>query len=203
MTDIISNIITDKQDIKNQLGTIPDALPLVKRFNRTASIRRLFSKQFFTELGTSFALGSATNGILGTTTLGDRRVDIDSRVFPYKNIVEEDFVDDTFIDNVLSTGTINIPSEEYTVDGAELLQSKTVCKIGLPISNVKVTSLNYTGDAPVIEVSNDNGITFFTTTLGTLYNFSASNETDSLQYRVTTTGNTVLSAPIKIQVNKG
>lgn len=204
MGDIINNIVTDKQDIKNQIGTLPDSLPVVKRFNNTLRLRRLFAKQFFLDPVDSFVLGSATNGVLGTNMLGDRRVEVSSRVFPHNNVVEEDFVDDTFIDTDVSTGSINTSNETFSLSSGQILQSKVVCKIGTPINNIKFSSLigGVVGTDFDLYVSVDSGATFRQIDYDKVVNFTNGGENDALVYKIIAINTVTLESPLKIQVNK-
>lgn len=98
MTEVINNIIEDKANIKNQIGGYGDTIPTLKQFSNGVKVRRLFTKQFVLDPADSFVLGSPTLGVLGTSKLGDRRVEVESFVYPFRNTVEEDLLDTQFID---------------------------------------------------------------------------------------------------------
>ena len=108
MTNLLGNIIKDKRNIKNQLGSIPESSPALKKFSSATRIRRLFTKQFVLDPVDSFVLGSQTLGVLGTSKLGDRSVEVDNYVFPHRNVVEENLADLLFIDDSVTTATIKI-----------------------------------------------------------------------------------------------
>lgn len=108
MSSLLRNIVDDKQDIRNQLGTTPDTFSIPLNFNRQVSLVPRFSKQFVLDPADSFVLGSPTLGVLGTSKLGDRRVEVESFVYPFRNIVEEDLADLLFIDESVTTATIKI-----------------------------------------------------------------------------------------------
>lgn len=201
MADIITNIIQDKQDVKNQLGTVPDVISSLQSFNQQIFIRPLFTKQFVINPNDSFVLGSATNAILGTTALGDRRTEDNSFVFPAKNIVEEDLYDAQFIDEDNTTATLGLDGTVTFADG-EVLVSDVVAKIRTSINSLKVTDLNTSGGSLAIEYSIDGGSNWSSITLGERLILTGGTSDDALVYRLTATGAVTLTGPIKIQVNQ-
>lgn len=198
MVDFNTALTQDKQDIKNQIGELPDVFGLPISFSEDIQIVPLFSKQFIMNPNDSFILGSPTNGVLGTNMLGDRSTEDDSFVFPYQNIVEEDLLDTTFINESVTTSTINGDGIATFTNG-QILQSKTVAKIRQNISSVLVTDLN--GSNLSIQVSNDGGSNYINATVGNVVKFTNSSNTDALMYKITASANTTLTGPIKIQIN--
>lgn len=221
MADIISNIISDKQEIKNQLGTVPEVISSIKNFEQQVFLRPTFVKQFVLVPNDSFILGSATNGVLGTNKLGDRRTEENSFVFPFRNIIEEDLLDTEYIDEDNTTATLNLDGTADFTAG-DILESEIVCKIGSAINSIKFLEyqgINYDASEMrldelqlgistfsdtnvVIEVSNNAGLNWFT--LDDINNrvfFSQSSSTDEFKYRITAISNFTLTAPLKIKVN--
>ena len=199
MTNLLGNIIKDKRNIKNQLGSIPESSPALKKFSSATRIRRLFTKQFVIDPADSFVLGSATLGVLGTSKLGDRSVELDNFVFPHRNVVEENLADLLFIDDSVTTATVS--DGEATFTDGQLLQSKTVAKIRQTISSLLLSEFNVTGAGnALVEVTVD-GTTWQPITQGVRLNLTGGTPEDILKYRITSTGAVTVTAPIKIQVN--
>lgn len=107
---MLDGIISDKRDIKNQLGTYSqsDVRPVLTNFSSRARVRRLWTKQFFMDPADSFVLGSSTLAILGQSKLGDRSVEVGNFVLPHRNVVEEDLLDFMFIDTEATTATVKV-----------------------------------------------------------------------------------------------
>lgn len=201
MADILTNIIQDKQDVKNQLGTVPDVISSLKTFNQQVFIRPIFTKQFVINPNDSFVLGSPTNAILGTTALGDRRTEDGVFIFPAQNIVEEDLYDTTFINETNTTATLGLDGTVTFADG-DVLESDVVAKIRVSINSLKVTDLNYSGGTLAIEYSTDGGISWSSINFNEKTMLTGGDSDDALKYRLTATGAVTLTGPVKIQVNK-
>lgn len=108
MADTVNNIVRDNYDVKSQIGDLPEVITAVKRYNPSLRIKRKYTKQYVLSTGTSFVLGSSTNGVLGVNKLGDRRIELDNFVFPYRDIVEEDLVDLSFINESETTANVKV-----------------------------------------------------------------------------------------------
>jgi len=200
---IINNIITDKQDIKNQLGNFNSTLPILRNFNNNIKLFRKVTTQKFIGVGTSFVLNSSTNGILGTSKLGDRRQDVAYFVFPFNDIFYEDFIDSQFID-ISSTGTLDTINQKYILNSGNVLLSMIVFKKNEPINKLKLSDFNYTGSIPLVEVSVDNGINWLSITKGQVLDTSQNgNISNILLYKITAnSGACEILDPFKIQINK-
>jgi len=164
MVDVISNIVTDKQDIKNQLGTIPNVLPVVKRFSNSINPKKIVTKQitrsiagamiwgsaifgvwgtskYGNTLGSSFILNSQNFGVLGTNSIGaNGSEEALYSVIPNNNVFIEYFGQSDYINTTNSTGTIDTINETYTITGTQILESEIIAKPRGPISGVKILS---------------------------------------------------------------
>jgi len=200
MANVINSVVQENYDVKQQLGDLPDVTQSLKRFQNRVNIRRLFTKQFVLDPADSFVLGSPTNAILGTSRLGDRRVELNNFVYPYNNIIEEDLDNYLFIDENNTDAVVE--NEKATFNSGDVLLSLVTAKINAPINNCKITDLDNDGDL-TIEVSNDNGVNWHTVTKNQTFFFPETDVDNQFVYRLTATTGTTTNAPIKIQINKG
>lgn len=223
MPNVINNIIGDKQNIKTQLGTIPDVNQVLKSFESSISVKEIVTKIVkITYDGSNdvFILNSPTYGILGQNRLGDSASSDELHaVLPRNNIFIEYFGQDEYINTTNSTGTINTTDETYTLSGNEILESEVIAKTRSPITSVKILShedlidsgvgmglgslelgvTTFTDDNVLIEFSNDSGTTWFSGNENEIYTFPSSSVNDELKYRLS--GDVIISSPIYIQVN--
>lgn len=159
MTDIITNIIDDKQDIKNQLGSLPNTLKVPFRFTEDVEPAYLAAKYERVDLsgsmiwgassaiwgtiewggvsGSSMILGSNFFGYLNLNVLGAGSLATSTyAVIPANNIFVEYFNQDMFIDTTASTGTLNTTAGTYTLAPGQILQSTVIAKLRTPITRV-------------------------------------------------------------------
>lgn len=228
MTDIISNIENDKQDIKNQLGDLPDVIPVAKIFNENIQPIEVVTKQekiTYDGSANVFILNSATYGVLGTNRLGNSASTTTLySVLPKDNEFVEYFGQNTFIDSGSSTGTLDTSAETYTLDSLQILQSEVIAKLREPITNAKVLSHEdledddtggmvlgslvlgtsvFSDDNVDLYLSNDGGTTWESADIGTTHTFATSGTTNELKYRITklSSGTTLVDKPIYVQIN--
>jgi hypothetical protein len=160
MADVISNIVEDKQEIKNQLGSVPDIMKIPKRFDSRIALKEVATKYTVRNIsgamiwgsptygtwgtaewgdtaGSAFILNSASFGVLGSNSLGSGgSSDALYAVIPNNNTFVEYFGQDDFIDTVNSTGTINTSTEVYSMTAGDVLQSEVIAKLRSPITSV-------------------------------------------------------------------
>lgn len=168
MVNVINNIIEDKQDIKNQLGTVPDVIPSVKRFSSSFKPKRHSVKINKATIGSgSFVLNSSLYGVLGTDTLGrGGHTDELYAVVPENNTFNEYFQEEQYINTTNSTGTLNTDTN-YALNSLEVLESEIIAKLRQPINKVKLlspTNLNLIASIPETNMvlgSLELGITVF------------------------------------------
>lgn len=228
MTDIINNIENDKQDIKNQLGDLPDVVPVAKLFNENiqpVKVVDVVEQKEFDGSDNVFILNSATYGVLGTNKLGDSASTTSTyAVIPNNNQFVEYFGQSTFIDSGSSTGTLNTTNETYVLTSLEILQSDVIAKLREPITNAKFLThedleddddngmiLGYlelgttlfSDDNVDLYLSNDGGSTWESADIGTTHTFVSSGTTNELKYRITnlSSGTITIDKPLYIQIN--
>jgi len=220
---VIDNIIQDKQDIKNQLGSTPSVFPTVKKFNNNFEVKRHSTKLNTATISFgSFVLNSSSFGRLGTDTLG-RGGHTDSlyAVVPHNNIFVERFYNTIYIDTSASNG-IQDTTGSYTLDAGEILQSEVIAKIRQPITSATFYSNDsfvdsgvgigmvlpftlgvstFAGDSASIYLSNDSGSTWVAANEGEVCTFPTSATTDELKYKIISgSGALVISDSIIIKV---
>lgn len=226
MADVISNIIDDKQDIKNQLGSLPNTLKIPFRFTEDITPKTLVTKQEKKILSGSnfFILNSATYGVLGTNKLGDAGITTELySVIPSNNIFEEYFNQDMFINTSASTGVLYTTNGTYTIDDGEIIESEVIAKLRTPIVSATVYSntdfvdtgtgtgllLPFTlgvstfgGDTVIVYLSNDSGANWYDVTEGVEFTFPTNSVNDELKYKIeSTAGSLTIADPLFIKVN--
>lgn len=224
MTDVINNIVDDKQDLKNQLGGTPDTIKVPFFFDGNITPLEIvteYTKRTFDGSNNVFILNSPTYGKLGTNKLGNNAsTDELYAVVPRNNVFGEYFGQNNYIDTTASTGTLNTTLETYTLAIGEVLQSEIIAKLRVPITKAKLLSnddLQDSGGGMIIpftlglsqfgvdnvsiEFSNDGGTTWEEADENKELVFSTSATTDELKYRITATSASTISDPVFIQVN--
>lgn len=164
MADIIGNIISDKQEIKNQIGTVPDVISSLKRFSKNIRVEHLVTKIIDTNISgamiwgsdtfgewgesnwgndvdKSFVLNSSTQGILGSNILGDATLQPKIyAVLPKDNQYRDYFDNDEYINTSKSTGTLSTSAGTYTLSDGEVLETEVICKLRSSISNCTIVN---------------------------------------------------------------
>ena len=226
MSDIINNIINDKQDIKNQLGTSPSVILAAKFFGDNIILASSITKLEELNLsgamlwgspefgvwgtakwggaeGKSFILDNNAFGYLNINVLGDGSVAYSVfSILPRNNIFNEYFTTKEYI-NKYSTGTIDLVHKTYTLSSSQKLLSNAIAKLRQPITSVKFIINSTENSSLKLEVSNDNGITWTEIQIGQKYIFGNSSNEDILKYRITNTGSAdiTISAPLICVIN--
>ena len=219
MVDIINNIVTDKQEIKNQLGSAPTVAKAV-------TPQRVVTKQVirgYDNTDNVFILNSASRGVLGQNRLGDNAsTDTLYSVLPNNNIYREFFSHDTFIDTSNSTGTLDPVNETYTFTAGQTLQSEVVAKLREPIQTVRfdlhedivdagggmilgsleLGTTTFTANTASLQVSNDSGVTWYDANVNEVFTFTTTSVNDELKYRVTANNGFQADKPITIFINE-
>lgn len=188
--DVLGNIVSDKQDVKNQLGSIPVITPVIRRFSSPLKIKHKYNLVRTRDINASFIIGHPTQAKRDFTLLDESYGQyVTQLAVPYNNIYTEYFSIDTLINSTISTGTLDTGVETYTTGIGEILQSEIIHKTGELVSTVTFTDvpvislgnttfkldtgkldtdpLSNQGEG-VFKISNDNGTTWFPiTTFGT------------------------------------
>lgn len=183
MTNIISQINADKANIKKQLASNPDTLPIIQRYTGTLNPEAICTTQYTRTYDGSdnvFIFGHPDYGIFGTNKFGDTASTLEVySVTPNNNILKEYFDVENYVDSANSNGTMGTNS--YSLANQEYLQSDIIYLNPF----VNVTSIDFTdyGDGSVgesqmrlgslqlgttifgggntrLEVTNDNGATW-------------------------------------------
>jgi hypothetical protein len=227
MTDVIDNIVKDKQDVKNQLGgDIPDVVQVAKIFSDDVTpltVATKFVQKTYDGSANVFILGSATYGVLGTNELGDAASsETLYAVVPKDDQFVEYFGQDLFIDTASSNGTLDTTNENYVLTAGQILQSEVIAKKRVAITNAKVlenTSFvddgattmilgslelgtsTFGAETVVLQLSNDSGSTWHDVVEDTTFTFPSSGTTNELKYKITSISSLTLTDPIKVQLN--
>lgn len=160
MADIITGIVEDKQEIKNQLGEYGDVIPAVKKFNENLSYRNIVTRMMVKNMAGSmiwgnpdlaiwgvskwgaalsptFILNSALYGQLGNALLGDNGSNVyEFAVIPEGGVYREYFGQSDYIDVDNSTGTLDAQNEQYIMEAGDVLKSTVVTKLRSPLYSV-------------------------------------------------------------------
>jgi len=218
--DIISNIINDKQDIKNQLGTVPTVIPSVKRFINAFQPKRHSTILNKATVGFgSFILNNSSYGVLGTDKLGrGGHTDETWAVIPNNNIFDEHFFDEGYINTTNSTGTLGVDS--YILNTEEVLESTIIAKLRQPITSVylydnssfidggggmtlpfTLGESTFSDNSIRLYFSNDSGSNWVEANENETLTFPTSSINDELKYKIIANTEVTISNPIKIKVN--
>ena len=134
------NVVSDKQDIKNQLGDSPDTLPIPKFFNEEIRPRHLIAKQESLPILSSFIIGHPTLAQRDVTLLqvqyGPSTL---VSVVPEKDIFKEYWSQDMFISDT-STGSLDTNNGTYTLPVNALLESETIYLTDLESKSAELLS---------------------------------------------------------------
>ncbi len=161
--DTISNLSTDKTDVKNQLGSLPQVTPALRRFTSQVGVRHLATKLSSRTAEDSFVIGKS---IIGTDELGDRSLEGAVYVLLPDNQFEEYWTLDEFIDTDTSTATWTSGQVELA-DGGEFVQSAIVShNPGITFLTVTIVE-GLQDDALDLYLSNDDGATWNLAETGT------------------------------------
>jgi len=218
--DVLVNIVDDKQDIKNQLGSFPAVTPSLKSFSTTIEIIPRYTELLEDAIGTAMIWGHATNSTWGTQNWGGSTTRTLFALLPFNNDFFDSFIDDKFIDTGATTATVNVGSIDFT--SGQILQSTVITKLREPITKVsfdmdgisdndpnmllgtlQLGISTFTEDNSEVFVSNDSGATWESVLdLDAGHTFSSSATTDELKYRVIASTTFTASGPIIISVNK-
>lgn len=215
---ILQNVIRDKQDIRNQLGTTPQTFGIPINFNRDIQVEKLVTIVQQKFIGESMIWGSAQFGTWGVAEWGspplplvfdsptqgflDEQYIFDEviipenyAVLPKNNTFRDYLVDDLFISEFSTGSRID---GAYNLEPGQTLISNTICKLRSRITSAEIITLNGTGDF-IIEMSNDNGSNWSQVTKK--INFNTSANTDELKYRITATTSSQIIGPVVIKIN--
>lgn len=219
MSDIITNIIQDKQDIKNQLGSLPSVVSSLKRFNHVVNPTAVTTKIYKNLIGSSFIIGHPTLAQRDFTLL-DVSYGPDELIYviPKDDIHVEYFGQNDYIASV-STGVINTVSEQYTLDVSQILETEVVYKTNKNIIGVELLDMQegifftepfkfginkfgdkFGGGNIMTKISNDVGITW--ETYENIYepHYFININTDGVKIKFTAGQNFIFTQPIKIKV---
>lgn len=226
MADIITLINDDKQEIKNQLGSLPDTFPVPQFFEDGYTLGESMLDIQLINFGNSMIWGSSEFGIWGTSEWGvdaTSAVLLDSTIFGYlDNCYLNDTAGDTlvqfvlaptnnkftdhfdsarFVDGSATTAALDIGAKTVTFTTGQILQSAIVAKIQGPINNVKFGA--YPTSNCTIAVSNDDGGTWHTVSDPLIgHTFATTTSNDELKYKITATAALVINTPIVIFFNQ-
>ncbi len=221
---VIDNIIQDKQDIKNQLGSTPSVFPTVKKFNNNFQVSRHSSQAYNTSYSGNmvFILDNPGFGILDTNHLDGSGTQTLYSILPDNNIFYERFLNDIYIDTVNSTGVLNALDGTYTLEIGQTLQSKIIAKLRQPITKILFYDNNtlvdtgggmsfpiilgedvFVEDSVRLYVSNDSGVSWKNINENEEYIFIDSSNTDELLYKIESISldPLVISNPVIIKIN--
>lgn len=226
MTDVINNIVTDKQEIKDQLGNIPDIMKIPKRFESRIALKEVLTEyniRTYDGSANVFILNSPQHGVLGTNKLGDSASSDELyAIIPCNNIYYEYFGQLNYINTITSTGTIDTIIETYVLDLGETLESEIICKPRGPINKVHFFDNNSISDfgegmeLPFvlgestfndnnvnISMSNDNGVTWHDVVEGVDFVFNTTTNDDELLYRIKNVSSSEITIenPLVIKIN--
>jgi len=202
MVNVLQNVIQDKQDIKIQLGELPNVISALNQFDSSLRVQHFTTRA--TALNVvygSFVLSSSNYGVLGQNPLGDagHQIVLYFVVAPNNKFIE-DFAGDDFID-LSSTGVLNTTNKTYTLNSGEFLKSTVITKLREPIFNIRLYSQQDLSGL-TIEVSNDGGSTWNTITQDQTFEFNNKTTDDELLYKITASSNFELNKPLLIYINK-
>jgi|TARA_Y100000310_G_scaffold140352_1_gene139763 hypothetical protein len=182
------------RDTKDNLGEKDDTRELVLKRNReTINVKELSTVISTQTIGNSFILGHATNGVLGTSMLGD---DLGTasviRVTNPANIYTEQFLDTTFRDTGNTTadwavvvGQADFVNLEVATSEIIALNSATYTEATLTVVGTTVTNLT-------LELQFD-GNNWESATNGVT--LTAANPSNAgIKFRLTATGNATVTS---------
>lgn len=151
--------------------------------------------------GSSFILGSSTNGILGTSKLGEsaRVVTLHSVVNP-NNVFREHFRDTTFRDDSETTAVWGTPEGQAVFTAGQIISSKSIAYNDGNVTKATMMSVVSSGSIVdlVFNLSADGGSNWESVTDSTEHVFSASGI--DLRFKMTASGDVVVS---DVQVSYG
>lgn len=185
--NVIDGILKDKEDIKRQLGEVPDIKIAPKRFTSNTRVKSLVIKQVTKSIagsmiwgseeygvwgedswgstsGSSFILNSEEFGVLGTNKLGSSGTEEALwSVLPRNNVYQEFFSQDLFINTNNTTAAIDYTNEIVTMQSGDVLESEVIAKLREPILFV-----NFREHADFIDINDSATFPFIlgTTTFG-------------------------------------
>jgi hypothetical protein len=193
--------LQDKQEIKNQLGEVPDIFYIPLSFtNKDVGINQLVTKQVKRNITDGFILNSSEFGVLGTNELGIGTEDYELySVLPNGNQFKEYFGQSDYINTSASNGTLNASAETYSLTTGQILESEVIAKLRSPITSVGFIN-DGGGNNASIEFSNDSGTTWYSSNTVDTYVFPTSSVNDELKYRITATTTTTIT-PLSLKVN--
>ena len=219
MEGIISNIITDKQDIKNQLGNFNSVIPVVRNYSENLGVNHLAKQVFQQPINSTFIIGNPSNSSVATTKLHN---DMGQPDLVYVVVPNDRFI--TYYDSSLfilpsSTGTQINSTYEFTA-GDELnldciyktkdyiikiqIESLTTHEI-FNVTQMKFGSIKFNGTFGgrnlIVNVSNDLGTTW--NELTNVYSEFVFPTTSNLGVMVKfkPTEDMVFDVPMKIKIN--
>ena len=154
---ILDNIIKDKSDVKNELTSVPDIIPVYKRFTNSVNPKRhsiqLYEKNIAGAMiwgssefgvwgsdswgdsgGSAFILNSSNFGVLGTNQLGGSTI-LQSlyAVLPHNNIYNDYLLNELYLS---SSSTVTLVDNTYSMSGLDVLESEVIAKLRRPINKV-------------------------------------------------------------------
>ena len=204
---VIDNIIQDKQDIKNQLGSTPNVFPTVKKFNNHFEVVRHSTKLQqvgYDENSNILVWNHPTYGFWGNFNWGNQStafVESFVYIFPNNNQFYERWINNFYISST-STGTLDSDLETYTLDNGEIMNSEYIAKFPNNIVSVRLYPNSQIITGVDIEITNDD-ITWIPITSGETVMFDDIYVGNTLRYRITnnTGSQVVLSEYILFYIN--
>lgn len=177
------NINTSHQQTRDELGSESDVNPIFERYTEKAKLLNGPSKTVLRGIGTSFILGSLTNGVLGTSTLGDYRTSgTVQRIENTDNVFNERFWVSTYIAS--TTGTINYTTGECVLSPNQSVTSTSIFYDASGTKKVSSITPNVSVSGTFgIMVSNNANVTTTTISNNETYVFPSSGS--DLRVRIT------------------
>lgn len=221
--DIISNIVEDKQYIKNQLGGSASTIPALKKFSssfKPYNVAIIIEKK---DISSAFIWGSSKYGIWGVSKWSDDNTLQKTlvAVIPYNNLFVEYFRFNNFIDTAQTTASIDYNTNTLTATAGDVFVSNVIAKYNSPITKVKILEhpnfissggemvlgslqlgiTTFSDDNVLLYVSNDAGTTWYSIKENEDFYFPTSSNNDELKYKIEFYDNITISSPIYIQIN--
>lgn len=139
---VIDNIISDKQGIKDQIGDLPQVIPVLKTFNQKIIPKHLVTKLQTREIQSSFIIGHPTQAQRDVTPLALDYGPFETvYVLPQNDVFQEFFVQDDYINTSNTTATLDTVNEAVVFTTSTVFETDIIYKSDKDIVGFKAKSL--------------------------------------------------------------
>lgn len=198
-----SQIVQDKQQVRDELGYQTESVPIFKIGSETIDVFHGPVRLTTRNIGNAFILDSTTNGILDTANgLSNGQITLDEgdigpttelRIVNYKNIFNDLLRSTYYVDTGVTTATVNTTNHDITFTNGQIFQTNVIYYEDVLIDSATLIldENNITGIANLsFYLSADDGKNWELVTNSVLHYFTKKGT--KLKFKIVASGNAII-----------